>query len=404
MSTGRRGGGCLGCIIASVAVGDSDSQRPGCHFSPIRNYMLLQVDEAKEGGAGEEELLERKVEKKALFSIRMVGKSRFFEKARIAAPLLVCRKWILKYFTERVQPRKPLNHLELRLLKALQVQATLLEMVILAVLEYEFGFPCIVAKVVIPNAWDWDVMWDAVQARLQKWRLDPTTLLDGGDPCVFGEVVKRAGMKYIKVVRALFPPEHPCRGTLVFLASGACERLEVCMTRFAKDQLASERGPNRREVVGAAHVASLPVLNPTDDGMEGACGMGKQFKRHRQNAGDENASGAVAFMGSQMAYRMLFESAGDKRKGHHVSMEEGRKLRKEQTKDKVLVRHGRIQAERAEAEAAWFNEGTRRGGRRKDGSLRSCHGVSQLPTCRACMPGRLHSRVRGTGGNGMLIS
>lgn len=165
----------------------------------------------------------------------MVGKARFFEKARICGVALVAKDYLIEYLERQVAPSKPLNHLEKRLLKALKDPATLLEMVVLAVVEFELGFSCIVAKGQFENAWDWGPKWDAVVAALNGWRRDPSTLLNGNLPCVFGADVERGSGKLLDAVRSEYPEGCEAWETLKLLAVGVCEQLEVCLTRFAAD-------------------------------------------------------------------------------------------------------------------------------------------------------------------------
>jgi hypothetical protein len=260
----------------------------------------LKVKEAEQRHASKEELAELRLVEEAIFSLRMVGKARFFEKARICGAALVAKNYFIEYLEKVVAPSKHLNHLENRLLKALKDWATLLEMVVLAVVEFKLGFLCIVAKGQFDNAWDWGPTWDRVVAALNAWRRDPSRLLDGNMPCVFGETVERGSGQLIEEVRCRYPLGCEVWEILKLLAAGACEQLEICLTRFAADQLASKRGQNRRNVAGDAVVDALPKMNPSNDLMEGVNGMGKQFLRKRPNARAVLASSHVAYKASGM--------------------------------------------------------------------------------------------------------
>ncbi|GAQ93059.1 hypothetical protein KFL_012760020 [Klebsormidium nitens] len=92
-------------------------------------------------------------------------------------------------------------------------------------------------------------------------------------------------------------------------------------------------------------------MNPSNDPMEGANGTGKQFLRARPNATNAKASSFVAYKCSGMDERG-FEAVGDKRKAHGWAMKEGRRIRKESTKNRELAEHGQIQADRADEEGA----------------------------------------------------
>jgi hypothetical protein len=103
----------------------------------------------------------------AIFSLRMVGKARFFEKAWICGAALVANDYLIEHLKMVVAPAKRLNHLGERLLKALKDPANLLKIVVLTVIEFELGLPCIVAKGQFDNAWDWGPNWDRVVAALK---------------------------------------------------------------------------------------------------------------------------------------------------------------------------------------------------------------------------------------------